>query len=210
MFEIGSESAVDPDRPNVKGYRYVFPVRLADSVSNHTDRIWMRQLTLRAELWTEMVVDDTILNSKSLHSHLAYSREEHPIVCQLGGSNPEKMARAAKVVEDWGYDAINVNVGCPSKRVANCGMFGAQLLRDPENVREILKAMKGAVKNSPISVKTRIGLDDNDSFDWIAERIVTIAESGVDRFIMHARSAWLTKIISPHQNRTLPPLNYDR
>lgn len=170
--------------------------QLARLISRHT---W---------LYTEMVVDQTILHTPFLDKFLWFPPEQHPIVCQLGGSNPELLARAAKIVERYGYDEININCGCPSDRVAGAGCFGAAMMLRPELVAECCKAMCEAV-TTPITVKCRLGVDDFDSYPELAHFIRTVSEgSAVRHFIIHARKC-LLKGLNPHQNRTIPPLRYE-
>lgn len=179
-------------------------------VTDRHFRAFIRQLSCRTELWTEMIVDSTLLHTDDLPRFLRFSDFEHPIVCQLGGSNPETMAQAAKVVADWGYDEININVGCPSDRVAKCGMFGAVLMKTPALVRDIAHAMRTST-TKPITIKTRIGVDNNNSADWLEQNLHTIGATGIRHFVLHARPAWLEKRkLTPAQNRNIPPLNWDR
>ncbi|CAK9002819.1 unnamed protein product [Durusdinium trenchii] len=174
-------------------------------------RYFMRLLTRRAQLWTEMVVDDTILHNldtEKCDRFLGYDKKEHPIVCQLGGSDPSKLAAAAEVVQRYGYDEVNLNVGCPSCRVATKGEFGCSLMKRPEVVRDAIHAMSRVVQ-IPVTVKCRLGVDDCDSQDFTREFIQTVAQGGCKHFIIHARKAWLNGL-SPAQNRTIPPLHYPR
>jgi tRNA-dihydrouridine synthase A len=141
-------------------------------------------------------------------SHLLdFSKEEHPIAIQLGGSDPRDLAAAAVKAEEWGYDEINLNVGCPSERVQN-GCFGAALMKMPDLVAECMTAMREAVQ-IPVTIKTRLGVDECDSDAFLHDFIGKIAETGCTVFIMHARKAWL-KGLSPKENREIPPLQYDR
>jgi len=181
-------------------------------VSYEDYRQFMRILTRRAQLWTEMVVDNTLIYSqkegRSLGGYLDFSESEHPIVCQLGGSDPVALAEASQIVERWGYDEINLNVGCPSDRVCCKGEFGASLMKRPEHVRDCIHAMSRRVQ-IPVTVKTRLGVDDLDSPGFTTSFVRTVAQGGCTHFIMHARKAWLSGL-SPAQNRTVPPLQYDR
>ena len=170
-------------------------------------RYLMRLLTRRTQLWTEMVVADTLLHAAAPESFIRFSPEERPIVCQLGGSDPEKLARAAKLVENMGYDAINLNCGCPSNRVAGKGAFGARLMFTPELVRDCIAAMR-AVVSIPVSVKCRLGADDVDSYEAFVRFIGIVAESGCDEFVVHARKCMLNGL-NPKENRSIPPLRYD-
>jgi tRNA-dihydrouridine synthase A len=138
---------------------------------------------------------------------LGFRDQEHPVACQLGGSDPVQLAEAARIVEDFGYDEVNLNVGCPSDRVQS-GRFGACLMREPELVAESVAAMK-AVVQIPVTVKCRIGVDDQDPEVALAALADAVVASGVDALWVHARKAWL-KGLSPKENRDIPPLDYDR
>uniref|UniRef100_A0A7S4UYX0 DUS-like FMN-binding domain-containing protein n=1 Tax=Alexandrium monilatum TaxID=311494 RepID=A0A7S4UYX0_9DINO len=181
-------------------------------VSYKDFRQFMRILSRRSQLWTEMVVDNTLRFSQKegrrLDGFLDFGPSEHPIVCQLGGSEPQSLAEAAQILETWGYDEINLNVGCPSDRVCCKGEFGASLMTRPELVRDCVHAMSRAVQ-IPVTVKTRLGVDDLDSPEFTSSFVMTVAQGGCKRFIMHARKAWL-KGLSPAQDRSVPPLHYDR
>ncbi|WP_113626681.1 tRNA dihydrouridine(20/20a) synthase DusA [Pectobacterium peruviense] len=169
-------------------------------------RYFLRQLTSQTLLYTEMVTTGAILHGKG--DYLAYSEEEHPLALQLGGSDPQALAQCAKLAEQRGYDEVNLNVGCPSDRVQN-GRFGACLMGDAALVADCIKAMKDST-SIPITVKTRIGIDDQDSYEFLCEFIQTVAERGeCDTFIVHARKAWLSGL-SPKENREIPPLDYPR
>lgn len=171
-------------------------------------RQFMRLLTQEMQLWTEMWVDNTLLFAERLDGFLDFGESEHPIVCQLGGSCPSSLAKAAKIVESWGYDEINLNCGCPSDRVAGKGEFGASLMLKPELVRDCMRSISDAV-NLPATVKCRLGCDDHDSPEFTASFVRTVAESGVRHFIIHARKCIL-RGLTPDQNRKIPPLMYDR
>jgi tRNA-dihydrouridine synthase A len=140
------------------------------------------------------------------HRFLQFNAAENPLAFQLGGSNPRDLAVCAKMVEDYGYDEVNLNVGCPSDRVQN-GRFGACLMAEPELVAECVAAMSGAVA-IPVTVKSRIGIDERDSYPELVHFIATVAAAGCFTFIVHARKAWLSGL-SPKQNRDVPPLRYD-
>ena len=169
-------------------------------------RYFLRQLTQHTLLYTEMVTTGAIIHGKG--DYLAYSEEEHPVCLQLGGSDPHDLAHAARLAEARGYDEINLNVGCPSDRVQN-GRFGACLMADAALVADGIKAMKDAV-SIPVTVKTRIGIDEQDSYAFLCEFINTVVDQGqCDTFIIHARKAWLSGL-SPKQNREIPPLDYPR
>lgn len=169
-------------------------------------RYLVRLLNKSVLLYTEMVTTSAILHGKK-ERLLEYNKEEHPVVLQLGGSSPKDLAECAKIGEGFGYDQINLNCGCPSERVQN-GSFGACLMHEPALVADCVSAMQAAVK-IPISIKTRIGIDNNDSFEFFLNFVESIAQTGCYNFIIHARKAWL-KGLSPKENRTVPPLNYER
>jgi tRNA-dihydrouridine synthase A len=169
-------------------------------------RFFHRLLSRRARLYTEMVTVPAILHGKR-DQLLAFNPSEHPVALQLGGSDPAGLARAARIGEDWGYDEINLNVGCPSDRV-QVGSFGACLMAEPALVANCVAAMRAAVRVS-VTVKCRIGIDDQDSEADLDRFIDTVASAGCDTFIVHARKAWL-KGLSPKENREVPPLDYGR
>ncbi len=168
-------------------------------------RYFLRLLSKEMRLYTEMVVTGAILHGKA-ERHLAFNPAEHPVALQLGGSEPADLAAAALVGQQYGYDEINLNVGCPSDRVQG-GNFGACLMAEPDLVARCVGAMVKAV-NVPVTVKTRIGIDDKDSYEELVHFISTVANAGCDHFIMHARKAWLHGL-SPKENREKPPLRYD-
>ncbi|WP_448552949.1 tRNA dihydrouridine(20/20a) synthase DusA [Thalassotalea montiporae] len=168
-------------------------------------RYFYRLLSANTVLYTEMVTTGAIIFGKG--DYLGFNEEEHPVVLQLGGSDPQAMAECAKRAAALGYDEININVGCPSDRVQN-GRFGACLMAEPALVAECVKQMKDAA-DIPITVKSRIGIDDQDSYEFLHEFISTIETSGCNHFIIHARKAWLSGL-SPKQNRDIPPLDYSR
>ena len=163
-------------------------------------RYFHRLLAPSAWLYTEMVTTGALLHG-DVPRHLAYDDSEHPLALQLGGSDPEDLAKCCQLAAQWGYDEINLNVGCPSDRVQR-GAFGACLMREPELVRDCLAAMRAA-SAVPVSIKSRIGVDELDSWDFFENFYRTVAESGVQRVIVHARKAWL-KGLSPKQNREIP------
>ncbi|WP_417354598.1 tRNA dihydrouridine(20/20a) synthase DusA [Gallaecimonas pentaromativorans] len=168
-------------------------------------RVFARQLSRHALLYTEMVTTGAIIHGKG--DYLAYSEAEHPLALQLGGSNPADLAHCARLAEQRGYDEVNINVGCPSDRVQN-GRFGACLMAEPQLVADCVKAMQDAV-SIPVTVKSRIGIDDMDSYPFLVDFVSTISEAGCDTFIVHARKAWLSGL-SPKENREIPPLDYPR
>lgn len=173
--------------------------------TNRHCRYFLRLISQHAVLYTEMVTTGAILHGDR-NRHLQFSSEEQPIALQLGGSDPTVLAECAKIAEDYGYNEINLNVGCPSDRVQN-GRFGACLMREPELVAACANAMQNAV-SIPVTVKSRIGVDDDDSYEALCQFIGTVADAGCRTFIIHARKAWL-KGLSPKENREIPPLCYE-
>jgi len=174
--------------------------------TNRHCRYFMRLISPNALLYTEMVTAHALLNSPSSRL-LAFSDFEQPVALQLGGANPEDLAVASKIGADYGYSEINLNVGCPSDRVQS-GQFGACLMKTPKIVADCVAAMSNQVK-IPVTVKTRLGVDHDDSYEFLAEFISTVASAGVNTFIVHARKAWLSGL-SPKQNRSVPPLDYSK
>lgn len=164
-----------------------------------------RQLTGRALLYSEMVTAEAVLRGDR-QKLIGFDPAEHPVALQLGGSEPGRLGEAARVAEGFGYDEINLNVGCPSDRVQS-GRFGACLMREPELVAECVAAMRGAV-SVPVTVKCRLGVDDQAPEIALRAMIVACAAAGVETFIVHARMAWL-KGLSPKENRDVPPLDYE-
>lgn len=169
-------------------------------------RVFHRLLSQHARLYTEMVTANAIIHGDRDHL-LGFDGCEHPVALQLGGSDPEALAFAAKQGEEYGYDEINLNCGCPSDRVQN-GRFGACLMAEPERVAECVAAMIAAVA-IPVTVKCRLGIDDLDNDEHLQHFIQTIANAGCEVFIVHARKAWLSGL-SPKDNREIPPLQYER
>lgn len=165
-------------------------------------RWFMRQISRRSLLYTEMVTMGAVVHGDREHL-LGFSPEERPLALQLGGDDPVMMAECARIGEGMGYDEININVGCPSDRVAS-GNFGACLMAQPERVAACVAAMRAAVK-IPVTVKHRIGIDDRDSYEHMLGFVNTVAAAGCDRFTVHARKAVLGGL-SPKENRTIPPL----
>lgn len=168
-------------------------------------RYFHRLLSQHAVLYTEMVTTGAILHGSG--DYLDFNQEEHPVILQLGGSEPADMAEAARRAQQRGYDAVNINVGCPSDRVQN-GMFGACLMAQPQRVADCIKAMQDVV-SIPVTVKTRIGIDDSDDYQFLQDFVSIVADAGCKQLIVHARKAWL-KGLSPKENREVPPLNYQR
>ncbi len=183
----------------------VFIAPMMDWTDRHC-RYFMRLLSPSAFLYTEMVTAAAVHHGDA-ERLLHFNTEEHPVALQLGGSDPGWMASATRKAADFGYDEININVGCPSDRVQS-GQFGACLMAHPSTVADCYKAMQ-AEADVPITVKTRIGIDDQDSDEFLSRFVEQIAVAGCEKFIVHARIAVLDGL-SPKENRTVPPLNYDR
>ncbi|MFN3764243.1 MAG: tRNA dihydrouridine(20/20a) synthase DusA [Aliihoeflea sp.] len=188
---------------------YRRPVFAIAPMMDWTDRhcrYFHRQMTRHALLYTEMVVADAVIHGNR-DRLLGFAPDEHPVALQLGGSDPVKLATAAEIAVEWGYDEINLNVGCPSDRVQS-GTFGACLMRTPDLVAECVSAMKARV-SVPVTVKCRIGVDEQDpqiALDKIADKVIA---AGADALWVHARKAWLQGL-SPKENRDIPPLDYGR
>ena len=168
-------------------------------------RFFHRLLTKEAILYTEMVTTGAILYGDPARQ-LRFNSQEHPVALQLGGSEPQELAQCARIAQDYGYDEINLNVGCPSERVQK-GAFGACLMAEPQLIAECVSAMQAAVA-IPITVKNRIGIDDQEDYADLHNFIDTVSQAGCQTFIIHARKAWL-KGLSPKENREIPPLRYD-
>ncbi|MGZ8216052.1 tRNA dihydrouridine(20/20a) synthase DusA [Methylomagnum sp.] len=168
-------------------------------------RYFLRLISRHALLYTEMVTTGAILRGDR-DRLLGFDPLEHPLAVQFGGSDPSDLAECARIAEGCGYDEINLNVGCPSDRVQR-GRFGACLMAEPDLVAECVAAM-GAVVSVPVTVKCRIGVDDRDSYEELAQFVQTVAATGCQVFIIHARKAWLSGL-SPKENREIPPLRYD-
>ena len=168
-------------------------------------RYFLRLITRRTLLYTEMVTTGALVHGDR-RRHLDFDPAEHPLALQLGGSDPDEMARCARLGAEWGYDEININCGCPSDRVQN-GRFGACLMAEPQVVAACVSAMKAAV-DLPVTVKSRIGIDERDSYGELVDFVGRVAEAGCDALIVHARKAWLQGL-SPRENREIPPLRYD-
>ena len=163
-----------------------------------------RLLSRHALLYTEMVTTGALIHG-DVERHLRFHAEEHPVALQLGGSEPADLAHCARLGEQWGYDEINLNCGCPSERVQR-GAFGACLMNEPQLVADCVKAMVDVVQ-VPVTVKHRIGIDKDESYAFVRDFIGTVADAGCKVFIVHARNAWL-KGLSPKENREIPPLRY--
>lgn len=169
-------------------------------------RVFARTLTQNTLLYTEMVTTGAILQGDNPERFLRYDECEHPIALQLGGSDAVALAKCAKIAETFNYDEVNLNVGCPSDRVQN-SLIGACLMAYPDKVVDILKAMQDAT-SIPVTIKHRIGLDDQQEYSILRDFVGTVAETGISTFIVHARNAILQGL-SPKENREIPPLKYD-
>ena len=169
-------------------------------------RMIMRKISSEVLLYTEMIVAQSLVYTNTKEKFLDFNNEEHPISIQFGGDDPKILKEAAQMAEDWGYDEINFNVGCPSPRVCS-GNFGASLMKDPERVAKCIESLKNNC-NLPVTIKHRIGVDNDDSFNDLNNFVRCISNAGADRFTVHARKAIL-KGLNPKQNRTIPPLKYD-
>jgi tRNA-dihydrouridine synthase A len=167
-------------------------------------RYFFRQLAPNAVLYTEMVTTGALLHG-NLPRHLRFHPAEHPVALQLGGSDPDDLARSARLGEQWGYDEINLNCGCPSERVQR-GAFGACLMAEPELVAQCVRAMQDAV-SIPVTIKHRLGIDRIEAYDFVQRFVEILARAGCSTFIVHARNAIL-KGLSPKDNREVPPLRY--
>jgi tRNA-dihydrouridine synthase A len=184
-----------------------YPLSIAPMMER-TDRhfrYFARQISRRVMLYTEMVTAQAIVHG-DLDRLLGFSPDEKPLVLQVGGDDPTRLAHCARLAESWGYDGINLNVGCPSNRVQS-GNFGACLMLQPDRVAEAVAAMVGAT-SLPVSVKHRIGVDDRDRYEDLIEFVTTVSGAGCQHFTVHARKAWLQGL-DPKDNRTIPPLRYD-
>ena len=175
-----------------------------DWTDRHCRRFW-RTLTRHARVYTEMVTTGALLHG-DVERHLRFNDEEHPVALQLGGASPKDLAACAALGEQWGYDEINLNCGCPSDRVQN-GRFGACLMAEPALVRDCVAAMRDACE-IPVTVKHRIGIDYQECYSELLDFVGTVASGGAEVFIVHARKAWLQGL-SPKENREIPPLNYE-
>ena len=167
-------------------------------------RYFHRLLSRHALLYTEMVTTGALIHG-DVARHLRFNAEEHPVALQLGGSEPADLAHCARLGEQWGYDEININCGCPSERVQR-GAFGACLMAEPQLVADCVKAMVDVV-SVPVTVKHRIGIDKEERYEFVRDFVGTVSEAGCNTFIVHARNAWL-KGLSPKENREVPPLRH--
>jgi tRNA-dihydrouridine synthase A len=168
-------------------------------------RFFMRQVNAGARLYTEMITTGALVHG-DVERHLAFSPEEHPVALQLGGSEPDELAHCAKLGEQYGYDEINLNIGCPSERVQR-GAFGACLMAEPRLVAECVERIRQTVK-VPVTVKHRIGIDAVEDYGFVRDFVGAVSAAGARTFIVHARNAIL-KGLSPKENREIPPLKYD-
>ena len=192
------------DKSTTKNKRVVSVAPMMDWTDRHC-RLFHRQITRHTWLYTEMVTTGALVYG-DVERHLRFNDEEHPVALQLGGSDPADLATSAKLGEQWGYDEINLNCGCPSERVQK-GAFGACLMAEPHLVADCVKAMRDAV-SIDVTVKHRIGIDKNEEYGFVRDFVGTIADAGCSTFIVHARNAIL-KGLSPKENREIPPLKYD-
>jgi tRNA-dihydrouridine synthase A len=186
------------------GGNFLSVAPMMDRTDRHF-RYLMRQITRRTLLYTEMITTAAIVHGDR-DKLLGFSLEEKPLSLQLGGDNPSELSDCARIAEDWGYDEINLNVGCPSSRVQD-GHFGACLMRQPELVAKAVTAMQKSV-TIPVTVKHRIGIDDCDRYEDMANFVKIVSDAGCKRFTVHARKAWLQGL-SPKENRDIPPLRYE-
>ncbi len=188
----------------MEDYRFSIAPML-DCTDRHF-RVIFRQISKRALLYSEMIVAKALVHNQGKRL-LHFSEIEHPIALQLGGDDPKELAKAAKLGESWGYDEINLNLGCPSPRVQS-GNFGACLMSNPRQVAKCIEAMKDSIK-IPVTIKHRTGIDNYDSYELLIAFIDEIAEAGAERFTIHARKAWLEGL-NPKQNRNIPKLEYEK
>ena len=177
---------------------------MMDRTDRHC-RYLLRLISHHVLLYTEMIPTGAILHGDR-DRHLAFDGAEHPVAVQLGGSDPQALARCAQLAQKYGYDEVNLNVGCPSERVGEGG-FGACLMAEPQRVAAAVTAMREAV-DIPVTVKTRLGVDERDSYEELLEFLQIVSSGGCSTFILHARKAWLQGL-SPKENREIPPLRYD-
>jgi tRNA-dihydrouridine synthase A len=189
---------------STRGSRRLSVAPMMDWTDRHC-RVFHRQITRHTWLYTEMVTTGALVYG-DVERHLRFSEEEHPVALQLGGSDPADLAKSAKLGQEWGYDEVNLNCGCPSERVQK-GAFGACLMAEPELVADCVKAMRDAV-SIDVTVKHRIGIDRNEDYSFVRDFVGTVSDAGCNTFIVHARNAIL-KGLSPKENREIPPLRYE-
>ena len=201
---IAGNSARQQHASGISPHRFCVAPML-DWTDRH-ERYFLRLLSRHARLYTEMVTTGALLHG-DIKRHLQFDQAEHPLALQLGGSDPAALAHCAELAEQWGYDEVNLNIGCPSDRVQS-GKFGACLMAEPDLVAACVTAMQAAT-TLPVTVKSRIGIDDKDSDEFLQRFVDTVASAGCRTFIIHARIAVLQGL-SPKQNRDVPPLNYPR
>jgi tRNA-dihydrouridine synthase A len=199
-------AAFDSPNPRFESRGVLRPLSIAPMM-DRTDRHYrsfMRHLTRHTLLYTEMITSGAIIHGDRDYL-LGYSDIEHPLSLQIGGSDASEMAECARIAEDWGYDEVNINVGCPSDRVQR-GRFGACLMLEPETVATCVSAMRDATP-LPVTVKHRIGVDEVDQYEDMARFVRIVRDAGCTHFSVHARKAWLQGL-SPKENRNVPPLRY--
>ena len=190
---------------STKNFHKISIAPMMDCTDKHF-RMIMRKISLKVLLYTEMIVAQSLIYTNQKKKFLDFNEDEHPVSIQLGGDNPQILKEAAKMAQDWGYDEINFNVGCPSPRVCS-GNFGASLMKEPKVVAKCIESLKNNC-NLPVTIKHRIGVDESDSFSCLNNFVKEVANAGADRFTIHARKAIL-KGLNPKQNRTIPPLKYN-
>jgi tRNA-dihydrouridine synthase A len=204
MIEVSRPSS-RTDRRAADAHRLLSIAPMMDRSDRHF-RFLTRLLAPHALLYTEMLTARALLRGDAARL-LRFDESEHPVALQLGGNDPDELAAAAVIGEEAGYDEINLNVGCPSDRV-QAGCFGAALMLDRDRVSDCVASMRAAV-GVPVTVKTRLGVDDHDSYEFLSAFVASVAAAGCQTFVVHARKAWLTGL-SPKQNREIPPLDYAR
>jgi tRNA-dihydrouridine synthase A len=183
---------------------YIAVAPMMDWTDRHC-RYFHRLISPNTHLFTEMVTTGALIHG-DLDRHLRFNDQEHPVTLQLGGNNPDDLARCTRIAQDYGYDAVNLNCGCPSDRVKS-GAFGACLMKDPELVARCIEEMISAA-GIPVSVKCRISIDEYEERSFLTSFINHVSKAGCKEFIIHARKAWLNGL-SPKENRTIPPLDYE-
>ncbi len=192
-----------PPKTTYKSHRFCLAPMMTWS-DRHCRYFW-RLMTKHSVLYTEMITSGALIHGDR-DRFLQYNAEEHPVALQVGGHDPKDLAQCAQMAEQWGYDEINLNCGCPSDRVQS-GKIGAILMSEPNVVADCIRAMKAAC-NIPVTIKHRIGIDDMEDYPDMRDFVVACADAGCDTFIVHARKAWL-KGLNPKENREIPPLKYE-